>query len=236
MDPVFAAEHLGLIARAKLDHISACLALGKDPAEDVVMAKPDAGFGQNVGKLQRMIQGKLKDLRYEILMMRAKAELPKDDQRRISLEAAEFPANLDASIKLENNEFTTSFQRKLGLPLSCLWLHVGEPIATNGKSRRLRVDPFGSNVAAAPGVSGDQARMTHDAFTTRVVRLIKEAGIPASGGGYGSVKGVFSKTSTRATSLLRTKTRSTASSPTQKSTAVQPCGSPIARPTNFTML
>jgi hypothetical protein len=26
-----------------------------------------------------------------------------------------------------------------------------------------------------------------------VVRLIKEAGIPASGGGYGSVKGIFSK-------------------------------------------
>jgi hypothetical protein len=74
-----------------------------------------------------------------------------------------------------------------------LWLHVGEPIATNGKSRRLRVDPFGNNVAAAPGVSGDQARKTHDAFVTRVVRLIKEVGIPACGGGYGSVKGIFSK-------------------------------------------
>jgi hypothetical protein len=145
---------LGLIARVKLDHIGACLALGKDPAEDTVMAKPDAGFGQNVGKLQRTIQGKHKDLRYEILMKRVKAELPNDDQRRISLEAAgsfsnAFPANLDASIKLENGEFTTSFQRKFGLPLSCLWLHVGGPIATNGKSRRLRVDPFGSNVEAA---------------------------------------------------------------------------------------
>jgi hypothetical protein len=162
------------------------------------MAKSDAGFGQGVGKLQRTILGKHKDLRYEILMRRARLELPKDDQRRISLEAADsfsnaFPANLDASIKLANDEFTTGIQRKLGLPLSCLWLHVGEPIATNGKSRRLRVDPFGNNVAAAPGVSGDQARTTHDAFVTRVVRLVKEAGIPASGGGYGSVKGVFSK-------------------------------------------
>lgn len=74
-----------------------------------------------------------------------------------------------------------------------MWFHVGDAIATNGKSRRLRVDPFGNNVAAAPGVSGDQARTTHGAFVTRVVRLIKEAGIPASGGGYGSVKGIFSK-------------------------------------------
>jgi hypothetical protein len=58
-DSAFAAEH---IARVKLDHTSACLALGKDPAEDTVMAKPDAGFGQNVGKLQRTIQGKHKYL------------------------------------------------------------------------------------------------------------------------------------------------------------------------------
>ena len=78
-DSVYAAENLGLIARVKLDHIGACLALGKDPAEDTVMAKPDADFGQNVGKLQRTIQVKHKDLRYEILMKRAKAELPNDD-------------------------------------------------------------------------------------------------------------------------------------------------------------
>ena len=128
---------MGLIARVKLDHISACLALGKDPAEDTVMAKSDAGFGQSVGKLQRTILGKYKDLRCEILMRRARTELPKDDQRRISLEAADcfsnsFPANIDASIKLENGEFTTSFQRKFGLPLSCLWLYVGESIVTNG--------------------------------------------------------------------------------------------------------
>ena len=50
--------------------MSACLALGKDPAEDTVMAKPDAGFGQAVGKLQRTILGKQKDLRYEILFVR----------------------------------------------------------------------------------------------------------------------------------------------------------------------
>ncbi len=98
--------------------VSTCLSL---PAEDTVMAKPDAGFGQNVGKLQRTIQGKLKDLRYEILMKRAKAELPNDDQRRISLEAADsfsnaFPANLDASIKLENGEFTAGFSANLASP------------------------------------------------------------------------------------------------------------------------
>jgi hypothetical protein len=131
-------------------------------------------------------------------MSRARNEAPKDDQRRISLEAADgfsnvFPANLDASNKFTNDEFITSIQRKFGLPLSCLWLHVGEPIVTNGKSRRLRVDPFGNNVAAAPGVSGDHARTTHDAFLTRVVRLVKEVGIPACGGGFGSVKGIFSK-------------------------------------------
>jgi hypothetical protein len=128
-------------------------------------------------------------------MKRAKTELPKDDQRRISLGAAEsfssaFPASLDAMIKLSNDEFTSSFHLKLGILLRCLWLHVGEPIATNGNSHRLRVDPFGSNAAAAPG-AGDQARTTHDAFVTKVVRLVKEAGIPACGGGCGSVKGIF---------------------------------------------
>ncbi len=68
-------------------------------------------------------------------MKRARNEPPKDDQRRISLEAAEgfsnaLPANLGTSIKLENDELTTGVQRKFGLPLSC---YVGEPIATNGK-------------------------------------------------------------------------------------------------------
>ena len=70
---------------------------------------------------------------------------------------------------------------------------VGYPIATNGKSRRLRVDAFGNSAAAAPGVSGDHARITHDAFSTMVVRHIKEIGIHAVGGGFGSCKGYFSK-------------------------------------------
>lgn len=120
-DSVFAAEHFGLIARVKLDHISACLALGKDPAEDTVMAKSDAGFGQNVGKLQRTILGKHKDLLYEILMRCARTELPNYDQRRISLEAADsfsnaFPANLDAPIKLAINEFTTGIRANSAFP------------------------------------------------------------------------------------------------------------------------
>jgi len=70
---------------------------------------------------------------------------------------------------------------------------VGHSIATNGKSRRLRVDAFGNNVIAAPGVSGDHARTTHDAFNTMVIQRIKEAGIHAVGGGFGSCKGLFSK-------------------------------------------
>ena len=169
-------------------------------------------------------------------MRRARTELPKDDQRRISLEAADcfsnsFPANIGASIKLENGEFTTSFQRKFGLPLSCLWLHVGEPIVTNGKSPRLRVDPFGSNVAAAPGVSGDQARTAHDAFVTRVVRLIKEAGIPASGGGYGSVKGVFTKNINQSNLPLADQDTLNGIIPDAKIDG----RSPIARPTNYTI-
>ena len=70
---------------------------------------------------------------------------------------------------------------------------VGHPIAANGKSRRLRVDAFGSNVIAAPGVSGDHTRTTHDAFNTMVIQHIKEVGIHAVGGGFGSCKGFFSK-------------------------------------------
>ena len=70
---------------------------------------------------------------------------------------------------------------------------VGHSIAANVKSRRLRVDAFGNNAVAAPGISGDHARTTHDSFNTMVVQHVKEAGIHAIGGGFGSCKGIFSK-------------------------------------------
>jgi len=70
---------------------------------------------------------------------------------------------------------------------------VGHSIATNRKSRRLRVDAFGKNVVAAPGVSGDHARTTHDAFNTMVIQQMKQAGIHAVGSGFGSCEGYFSK-------------------------------------------
>ena len=69
---------------------------------------------------------------------------------------------------------------------------VGHFIATNGKSRRFRVDVFGNSDVSAPGVSGDHARTTHDAFNTMVIQRIKD-GIHAVGGGFGSCKGYFSK-------------------------------------------
>jgi hypothetical protein len=77
-------------------------------------------------------------------------------------------------------------QRKLGGAVTFVAQFVGYPIVTNGKSRRLRVDAFGNSVAAAPGVSGDHARTTHDALCTKVVQHIKETGTHAVGGGFGS--------------------------------------------------
>ena len=177
---------------------SACLALGKNPGENSVLATPDEGFGFNVNKLHRTINDKLKDLQLELFTKRAQSELPKDDQHRRALEASDsfsnsFRISIDSSVLLSSHEFTTAIQRKLGLALTMLAQFVGYPIATNGKSRRLQVDAFGNNVAAAPGVSGDHARTTHDAFNTKVVQHIKEIGIHAVGGGFGSCKGFFSK-------------------------------------------
>jgi hypothetical protein len=71
-------------------------------------------------------------------------------------------------------------QRKLGCAVTFLAPFVGYPIMTNGKSRRLRVDAFGNNVAAAPGVSGDHARTTHDAICMKVVQHIKRNRHPRS--------------------------------------------------------
>ena len=100
---------------------------------------------------------------------------------------------MDFSVPLNSQELTTATQRKLGCPVTMLAQFVGHSIAANGKSRRLRVDAFGNNVIAAPGVSGDHARTTHDAFSTMVIQHIKEVGIHAVGGGFGSCKGFFSK-------------------------------------------
>jgi hypothetical protein len=44
-----------------------------------------------------------------------------------------------------------------------------------------------------PGVSGDHFRITYDAFTTFVVNIAKENCVAMRGGGFGSVKGIFSK-------------------------------------------
>jgi hypothetical protein len=77
------------------------------------------------------------------------------------------------------------------IELPCLAGHIGAPIASN-KSRKLALDPFGANIAAAHGVSGDHFRITHDAFTTFVVNTAKENCVPVRGGGFGSVKGIFS--------------------------------------------
>jgi hypothetical protein len=64
--------------------------------------------------------------------------------------------------------------RKLAINLSCLAKHIGAPNASNGKSRKLAVNPFGANIAAAPGVPDDHFRITYDAFTTFVVNIAKE--------------------------------------------------------------
>ena len=170
-----------MITRVKLNISSACLALGKNPGENSVLTIPDEGFGFNVNKLHRTINDKLKDLQLELFTKRVQSELPKDDQRRRAFEASDsfsnsFPISIDSSVLLSSHEFTTAIQRKLGLALTMLAQFVGYPIATNGKSRRLQVDAFGNNVAAAPGVSGDHARTTHDAFNTKVVLHIKEIG------------------------------------------------------------
>ena len=85
------------------------------------------------------------------------------------------------------------YRGKFGLKLSCLAKNIGDSIAANGKSRRLRVDPFGINVCAAPGVEGDQFRITHDNFVNFALGKVKGVGVPVSGSGYGSLKGLFSK-------------------------------------------
>jgi hypothetical protein len=193
-----AAEAFGLIARVKLNLSSACLALGKNPRDNSILAVPDESFGFNVNKVHRTINDNLKDLELEQFAKRVRTDLPKDDQRRKAFEASDcfsnsFPISIDSSVPLDSHEFTTAIQRKLGCPVTMLAQFVGHSIATNGKSRRLRVDAFGNSAVAAPGVSGDHARTTHDAFNTMVIQCIKEVGIRAVGGGFGSCKGIFSK-------------------------------------------
>ena len=191
-------ERLASIVRIKVDHTFMCQTLAKDASEDPVFSKSDDGFGYGVGKLHRTITGKLRDLKFAIFGARVRSELAQDDQRRIAFEAADifansFPISIDLSNKFSQSEFVTALQRKFGLPLYFIRNRIGELIAANGGSRRLRVDPFGVNVAAAPGVPGDHFRITHDAFLTFAVGKVKEVGIPARGGGYGSLKGIFSK-------------------------------------------
>ena len=187
-----------MIARIKLNFSDACLSLGKDPGENSVLAVPDEGFGFNVNKLHRTFNDKLKDLQLERFTERIQGELPKDDQRRKAFEASDsfsnsFPIFIDPAVLFDSHEFTTAMQRKLGCAVTFLAPFVGYPIMTNRKSRRLRVDAFGNSAAAAPGVSGDHARTTHDAFCMKVVQHIKETGAHAVGGGFGTCKGYVTK-------------------------------------------
>ena len=159
---------------------------------------PDDGFGLGVPKLHRALTGTLRSLSAEALRGRASRECAKDDQRRVALEASDiynqtFPLYINFDVIFSQTEFTTAVQRKLGLPLSCLRNHIGEPIAANGKSPRLRVDRWGKHIAAASGVKGDHFRTTHDTMVTFTIGCLKDAGIVSRGGGYGSLKGIFSK-------------------------------------------
>jgi hypothetical protein len=117
----YADEHLGLIARVKLEHIGACQLLGKDSSKDSALAKPDAGFGYGTRKLHRTINGSLTDLRFAKFSGRVSSELPKDDQRRLAFEAADylsnaFPVSIDASIKLSRDEFVIAISANSAFP------------------------------------------------------------------------------------------------------------------------
>jgi hypothetical protein len=197
-ESTYGAERLASIARIKVDHANLCQTLGKNVSDDPVLAKSDECFGSGVSKLHRTINGTLRALSAEVLKLRARTECSKDDQRRVALQSADvfsnsYPVQIDSRIRLTADEAKIALQRKLGLPLSILHGSVGKRIHSSGKSRQLRVDRWGRNVAAAPGVKGDHARTTHDSMVTYVVGLLKDNGIVSRGGGFGSVKGIFSK-------------------------------------------
>ena len=192
-ESTYGAERLASIAQIKVDHASLCQTLGIDAGEDPVLAKPDECFGFGIPKLHRAINGTLKTLAAKVLKHRAGTECAKDDQRRVALESADvfsnsYPNQINGQIRLSAAEAKTALQRKYGIPVSILLKYEGEPIHTNGESHRLRVDRWGRNVAAAPGVSGDHARTTHDSIVTFTVSLLKDNGIISRGGGFGSVK------------------------------------------------
>ena len=193
-ESTYGAERLASIARIKVDHASLCQTLGIDAGEDPVLAKPDECFGFGIQKLHRTITGTLKTLSAKVLKHRT--ECAKDDQRRVALESADvfsnsYPNQMNGRIRFSPAEAKTALQRKFGIPVSLLLKFEGEPIHTNGRSHKLRVDRWGRNVAAAPGVSGDHARTTHDSIVTFTVSLLKDNGIITRGGGFGSVNGVF---------------------------------------------
>ena len=197
-DSTLGNESLASIARIKVEHESKCRALEKNAGDNPVLAMSDDCFGFGVPKLHRVITGTLRTLSAEILNARANVECAKDDQRRVALNASDvfsnvFPLTIHPGIRLSAAELVTALQRKLGTPLSFILNFVGKPIASSGNSHKLKVDSYGKNVAAAPGVKGDHFRTTHDALVTFTTGLFKDAGIVSRGGGYGSVKGIFSK-------------------------------------------
>jgi hypothetical protein len=154
--------------------------------------------------------GILRGFQYKKIFALVDHELLKDDQCWLALLANDpgncsFPASINSAIRFSLDEFQTALGRKLAIHLSCLAKHIGAQIASNGKSRKIAVDPFGVNIAAAPGVPGDHFRITHDAFTTFVVNIAKENFVRMRGGGFGSVKGIFSKASTNPMFVLRTR-------------------------------
>jgi hypothetical protein len=101
-------------------------------------------------KLHHRMTGTLREFQYKKILARVDHEFPKDDRRRLVFLANDpgncsFPAIINSALRFSRDEFQTALGRKLAIQLPCLAEHIGAPIASNGKSRKLAVDPFGEN-------------------------------------------------------------------------------------------
>jgi hypothetical protein len=119
-------------------------------ADDSVISKSPDGFGYGTKKLRHAMIGTLRGLQHKKILARVDHELPKGDQRRLSLVANDpgnctLPASINVALRFSPDEFQTfqtSLGRKLAMHLPCLAEHIGAPIASNGKSRKPAVDLF----------------------------------------------------------------------------------------------
>ena len=178
-------DHKALISRANERYTSLCQSLDLDHATSGPFASPPGGFGSGSKKLHRDLQDKLRELDKCLLLKKVTEEIPRTDQR-----AAAFLDTLDdkfanatplacfADVPVSAIEFRTMIQRKLGLPLTALQLHLNERIQVHGRGKQRINDAFGNQLQLAANAKGGHTYKLHNDIVRLAMQLVSS---PASG-------------------------------------------------------